>query len=93
MVTAKTAKTIAAINPDAIPLANPSARSPVAYVVAKPKKAPISMMPSMPILRTPARSQIASPVAAKISGVANRQSAPSVVARKLSIPAVCIATV
>ena len=79
-------------NPEAIPAPKPSARSPVACEVAKPKKAPINMIPSTPILRTPARSQIASPVAAKMSGVASRQSAPTVVARKLSMLAVCILT-
>jgi hypothetical protein len=43
--------------------------------VNQPAKAPAVMMPSMPRLSTPARSQINSPIVAKISGEAMRIAA------------------
>lgn len=41
----------------------------------QPAKAPATMMPSMPRFSTPARSQISSPMVAKISGEAMRIAA------------------
>src|SRR5579872_448 len=78
---AKTAKTRAAATPARMATAKAKGRLLVAKAAAKPANAPMSMTPSTPMLRTPERSQIASPVAAKTSGVERRQAAPSVVDR------------
>ena len=43
--------------------------------VSQPAKAPAVMMPSMPRLSTPARSQMSSPRVAKMSGEAMRTAA------------------
>ncbi len=49
---------------------SPIQRSPPWNTVIQPTMAPRVMMPSMPRLRTPARSQIRAPRVPKISGVA-----------------------
>ena len=52
----------------------PRAAAP-SQTASQPAKAPTTMMPSMPRLRTPARSQMSSPIVAKISGEAMRTTA------------------
>ncbi len=51
------------------------------YTAIQPAKAPKTMIPSIPRLRTPARSQMSSPIVAKMSGEAMRTAA----AQKLAV--------
>ena len=57
----------------------PQSGSP-SQTASQPAKAPTTMIPSIPRLRTPARSQISSPIVAKISGEAMRTTAAQKVA-------------
>ncbi len=61
--------------PDAIPISAPRNHEPVTSAPKMPKKAPISIMPSRPMLITPARSDRMPPSAANASGVAKRSMA------------------
>ena len=69
----ETAK-MACTSPRAAPAASPMAMPPIQLDVRSapqaPKNAPVSIMPSRPMLTTPARSEVTPPSAAKISGVA-----------------------
>jgi len=58
--------------PTSAAAATPSQREPVVRVVRNPVMAPMSMIPSMPRLRTPARSLRISPRVPKMMGVAMR---------------------
>lgn len=58
--------------PTSAAAATPSQSEPVVSVVRKPVIAPISMIPSIPRLSTPARSQRISPSVPKMMGVAMR---------------------
>ena len=53
----------------------PSSHEPVRSAPKMPKKAPVSIMPSRPMLITPLRSDRTPPRAAKVSGVAKRSIA------------------
>jgi len=64
------AKISAAKAPDVAATRRPRVALPVTAAAANPNTAPISIMPSIPKLRTPDRSQMSSPVAANIKGVA-----------------------
>ena len=61
--------------PEAMPMTAPSSHEPVRSAPKMPKKAPISIMPSSPMLITPLRSDSTPPRAAKVSGVAKRSIA------------------
>ena len=56
-------------------MTTPNQRLPVASVARKPVAAPNSMVPSIPRLRTPARSEMISPSVASIIGVDMRKVA------------------
>ncbi len=58
-----------------MPTSAPSSHEPVKSAPRMPKNAPISIMPSSPMLITPLRSQTIPPSAPKISGVAKRSMA------------------
>src|SRR5216117_3824959 len=55
----------------------PSPALPSACVAMTPAKAPVSIMPSRPTAKTPARSDRMPPSAAKSNGVAMRRAAAS----------------
>ncbi|MNW22678.1 hypothetical protein D3C71_2243170 [compost metagenome] len=55
----------------------------MAKAAAKPQNAPTSIVPSNPMLSTPARSEKTSPIEAKMRGVASLQAAPISAARKV----------
>src|SRR5882757_4312782 len=59
-----------------MPISSPSSGSPVAQDPTAAAKAAVSIMPSMLILRTPARSLTISPMPASSSGVASRIEEP-----------------
>ncbi len=61
--------------PAAMPIRQPAIQEPVRSAPKMPKNAPISIMPSSPILMTPLRSQMTPPSAANTSGVAKRSIA------------------
>ncbi len=69
-VTANTAWMSASSMPATMPMTRPSTHEPVTSAPQTPKKAPISIMPSRPMLMTPLRSEITPPSAANSSGVA-----------------------
>ena len=69
-VIAKHACTSASTPPDSIPITTPSTQEPVTSAPQTPQKAPISIMPSSPMLMTPLRSEKSPPSAANSSGVA-----------------------
>ena len=63
--------------PASMPITSPPTHEPVTSAPQAPKNAPISIMPSSPMLMTPQRSDTMPPSAAKISGVAKRSIAAS----------------
>ena len=63
--------------PAATPARIPRNQEPVRSAPKIPKKAPVSIMPSSPMLMTPLRSDRMPPIAPKMSGVAKR-SIPAV---------------
>src|SRR3954451_19628530 len=58
--------------PAAMPISSPSSHEPVLSAPQIPQNAPMSIMPSRPMLMTPLRSEMVPPSAANSSGVANR---------------------
>ena len=56
--------------PATIPITRPITHEPVTSAPHRPQKAPISIMPSRPMLITPLRSENSPPSAANSSGVA-----------------------
>ncbi len=82
---AKIACTRASSAPKKAAPTSPSSHEPSLSAHMMPKNAPVSIMPSRPMLTTPARSEIRPPSAPKVSGVAYW----SVPAKR---PAVTIAT-
>ncbi len=67
---AKTACTSASMAPKKAAPTSPSSHVPVLSAAQMPKNAPISIIPSSPMLTTPARSEIRPPSAPNVSGVA-----------------------
>ena len=63
--------------PQAAAIRIASCQLPVTSAPQAPKKAPVSIIPSRPMLTTPDRSERMPPIAAKASGVANRRVAAS----------------
>ncbi len=56
--------------PETMPINSPTNHDPVTSAPQIPQKAPISIMPSRPMLMTPLRSENSPPSAANSSGVA-----------------------
>jgi len=73
-----------------MPISSPSKGSPVAHDPTAAAKAEVSIMPSMLILRTPARSLTISPIPASSSGVASRIEEPMKTANSSQLIAVPI---
>jgi hypothetical protein len=71
----KTAWITASTPPAAVPTSTPSTHESSRSAPKIPKKAPISIMPSRPMLMTPLRSDRMPPIAANTSGVAKRSMA------------------
>ena len=63
--------------PDAIPMSKPSVQVPVTSDPHTAKNAPLSIIPSSPMLTTPERSEKRPPSDAKTSGVAYLSMAPN----------------
>jgi hypothetical protein len=63
---------------------SPTTQLPLHTVAQMPKKAPASIIPSSPMLMTPARSLKMPPIAANVSGVAKRRVAAIRPALKMS---------
>ena len=63
--------------PKTIAIRSPTTHEPLHAVAQMPKNAPASIIPSSPMLITPARSLKMPPIAAKASGVAKRSVAAS----------------
>ena len=69
-VTEKSAWIRASSPPATIPTSRPMTHEPVTSAPHRPQNAPISIMPSSPMLMTPLRSENRPPSAANSSGVA-----------------------
>ena len=69
-VTEKSAWIRASSRPANIPISRPITHEPLTSAPHRPQKAPISIMPSSPMLMTPLRSENRPPSAANSSGVA-----------------------
>ena len=67
---ANTAWMSARAPPAAIPITSPPTQEDVTSAPQAPKNAPVSIIPSSPMLTTPERSETTPPSAAKVSGVA-----------------------
>jgi hypothetical protein len=63
---------------------SPTTQEPLISEPQTPKNAPMSIMPSRPMFTTPERSEKMPPMAAKASGVAKRNVAPSSPAVRMS---------
>ena len=70
--TAPTTISDASAAPPTPPASNPSASLPERLATANPENAPIIIIPSIPRLKMPARSDTASPIAASAVGTARR---------------------
>jgi hypothetical protein len=73
----KKAWMVASRPPKTIAIRIPTTHDPLHAEAQMPKKAPDSIMPSRPMLITPARSLKIPPIAANASGVAKRRVAAS----------------
>ena len=71
----KAACTSASAAPASMPMSMPRTHEPVLSAPYTPKNAPISIIPSRPMLTTPLRSENRPPIAANVSGVAKRSVA------------------
>ena len=67
---AKNACTSASSPPESIAISTPQNHQPVLSAPQMPQKAPISIIPSRPMLTTPERSENMPPIAPNVSGVA-----------------------
>src|SRR5687767_11699026 len=69
----RTASTKAPVIPSRTPASTPPSGEPMRKVPNAPPKAPLSIMPSRPMLYTPERSESTPPIAAKAMGIVRRR--------------------